>query len=71
MPKLFSHMSLLGLALTQMRRGISHGDEIMSTTFRNKTTITFLLNSIGYFLLYLQNATNILTIHRGVLLCMI
>ena len=71
MLKLFSHMSLLVLALTQMRRGISHGDEIMSTTFHNKTTITFLLNGIGYFLLYLQNATNILTIHRGVLLCTI
>ena len=58
--KLSSHISSIMLLLTHMRSGISHGDEMMSTTF--------LLNSISYFLLYLQNATNILIVHRRVLL---
>ena len=61
--KLFSHTSLLMLLPTQMRRGISHGAQMISTTF--------LLNGISYFLLYLQNATNVLIVHRGVPLCMI
>ena len=61
--KLFSHTSLLRLLLTQMRRGISHRDQMMSTMF--------LLNSTSYFLLYLQNVTNVLIAHRGVPLCTI
>ena len=68
MLKLFSQTSLLMLGLTQMRRGISHGDEMMSTTFCNETSTTFFLNSIGYFLLYLQNAAHIRIVHTGVLL---
>ena len=61
--KLFSHTSLLMLGLTQMRRGISHGDQMMSTTL--------LLNTISYFLHYLQNVTNVFIVHRGVPLCTI
>ena len=61
--KLFSHTSSSVLLLTQMRSGISRGDEMMSTVF--------LLNSVSSFLLYLQNATSVLIVHRGVLLCRI
>ena len=39
--KLFSHTSSPVLLLTQMRNGISRGDEMMSTVF--------LLNSVSYF----------------------